>query len=103
MALLKVKNLYFDDETGQLVADCACGARSVMGPILTDGRIPAGQAAVPEKIGSPLPPAGIANEGRIITHETVPHGQAPCGKTEVLMCVQNSDGDYEWTELAEST
>jgi len=77
---------------------------AVIAPTLNgEGRVPADQAAIPEKIGSPLPPADLEHEGRIITHETDPMGQAPCGKTEVLICVHNSEDEYQWIEIGEST
>ena len=79
MTLRLVKYLYYDDETGQLVLDCG-GPSAVRLATLVQGRIPCDQAAFPaEKIGSPLPPADAEHEGRIITHETDPMGQAPWG------------------------
>lgn len=60
------------------------------------GRIPSDQSPPAPEIGSPMPEAGPDWEGLTVTHNEG-------GKTEVLICIQNSQGGYEWIEIGEST
>ena len=114
MALRLVRYLYIDDDTGRLVADCADAPRhqvpgvlnraaagsAVEIPILdASGRVPADQGAPVAQASSPLPTPTAENEGTIMTHQH----EDPLTKTEVVMCVRNSAGAYEWIEIAEST
>jgi len=97
-----VKYLYVDDETGLLVADCE-GGSAVIGAVLENGRLPASRAPHFEKFGSPLPDPSPDWEGIIVTHGHPGSKERPGPKTEVLLCVQNSEGVYEWIEIGEST
>ena len=94
MRLRRVKYLYVDDETNHLVADCEGGPR-VVGVVLNQGRLPADQAPPIEEV-NPVPPAGPEWEGQTVRYRED-------GKTELLVCVQNSAGVYEWIEIGEST
>lgn len=106
MTLQKVKHLYLD-EKGRLLADIEgwesavdrtpLRQRAVAVVCLDEsGKIPSDQSPPAPKIGSPLPEPGPDWEGLTVIHREG-------GKTEVMMCVQNSAEDYEWIEIGEST
>ena len=58
------------------------------------GTLPSGIVDIPEV--NPMPPAGLEWLGRAIRNR----GR---GKTEILACLLNSQGGYEWIEIGEST
>ena len=59
-----------------------------------DGGLLGEMMGIPE-VG-PMPPAGLEWLGRTVRYR---HD----GKTELRICVQNSQGGYEWLEIGEST
>jgi len=102
MARRKVKHIFVDDDTGLLIAECE-GGPVVMAAALLNGRLPATHSAHFQKIGSPLPVPGPSWEGIIVSHGNPGSQEHQGDKTEVLVCLQNSEGAYEWIELGEST
>ena len=94
MGRRRVKYLYVDDDSGVLVADCE-GGPAVVGAVLNHGRLPANQAPPIEEV-NPVPSAGPEWLGRTVRYRED-------GKTELLCCLQNSAGGYEWVEVGEST
>ena len=101
MARREVKHLYVDEETGDLILDL--GSKSEKGIVLVNGRLPIKDTPHFEQLQTPLPTPGPAYEGIIVTHgHPATHGH-PGSKTEVLLCLKNSEGNYEWIEIGEST
>ena len=101
MARRLVKYLYFDDDTGELIVDL--GSKSEKAAVLVNGRLASVHSAHFQKVGSPLPAPGPRWEGIIVTHGHPGTKEQAGDKTEVLVCLQNSEGEFEWIELGEST
>jgi len=101
MARRLVKHIYVEDDTGELILDL--GSKSEKGVVLLNGRLPTNFAPLLLKVASPLPTPGSDNEGEIITHGHTGTPEVPGEKTEVLICVRNSVGAYQWIEIGEST
>ncbi len=55
------------------------------------------QAPPVQQVFSPIPPAGPEWEGITLNHTHLG------GKTELMTCLQNQSGVYEWIKIAEST
>ena len=54
------------------------------------------QAPALRKLVSPIPTPSPEWEGITMTHRDE-------GKTDVLLCIKNSIGTYEWIKISEST
>ncbi|GAJ08259.1 unnamed protein product, partial [marine sediment metagenome] len=67
------------------------------------GKIPAGEIPPFVPVMDHLPPPGPDYEG-IPVRVKLPSEEIPSGKkTELFVCVPNSQDQYEWVELSEST
>jgi len=109
-----VKHLYVDDD-GNLVAETWSGTVSFGIPMSSKGK-PFGVAGLnhngkilveevtpflPEM--DHLPPPGPDYEGKPIRVK-LPSEETPSGtKTEIFACVVNSQDQYQWVKLSEST
>lgn len=111
----RVKYLYLDDK-GRLIADLEGGQSVVIGireafpgkpfygfnseegnPESEVDEIPVLPGYhPPEEFGSPMPAPSAELEGMTASHR---HD----GKTTVYLCVQNSQGEYEWIQTGQST
>ncbi|MBA7694882.1 hypothetical protein ES703_103497 [subsurface metagenome] len=110
MSHKKVKTLSVDDD-GRLVAELEGGTRAVFGfteaslgqpggiaQLNRDGKVPPDSLPPTfQKMFSPLPEAGPEWEGLTLNHEH------PGEKTELMICIRNSGGGYEWIKIGEST
>ncbi len=92
MTLRKVKNIYVDDESQVLLADCE-GGSAVIGVVLNrNGMIPSGRLPVIAELPNPLPPAGpewVGRMGRIPTEDG----------DELWVCILTKDGDEKWRKF----
>ena len=86
-----VKNLYVDDDTGVLIADCE-GGSAVIGVVLNgNGMIPANRVDIRMEVLNTLPPAGADWLGRMVRCTTGVDDQ-------VCICIQ-SEGEFRWREV----
>jgi hypothetical protein len=95
MALRKVKYLYFDAETNEIVFDCE-GGPATKAPALNAERLSA--TCMPEywpaiQEVSTLPAASAAWLGRVVRY------REEDGTTQVVVCVQDRNDEYEWERL----
>jgi len=86
-----VKNLYVDDDTGVLIADCE-GGSAVIGVVLNgNGMIPANRVDIRMEVLNTLPPAGPDWLGRMVRCQTGVDDQ-------VCVCIQGEDG-FRWRQF----
>lgn len=121
MSLRKIKYLYIDDEENKLIADCEGGNVVLSVALNGTGKVPPamtpqhnslngiGSSDHHEKTGDyevyalteskkNTPPANNGHLGRIVRQRD---GQG--SPTTVLICVENSNNEYEWVEIGVST